>query len=125
MSEWKLVPVEPTQEMETNAWTDSDCRREPLSCKRIYKAMLAAAPTPEVEPVAYRKFNPRWGDYTYVSNPYPNASCEPLYTHPDQSELVKAARELIDAYDRALPFRPDNLDALMCNLDAALDKVKP
>lgn len=46
---WKLVPVEPTEKMERNAWVDSDCKKEPLSCKRIYKAMLAVAPTLEQE----------------------------------------------------------------------------
>ena len=47
MNGWKLVPLEPTEVMERNAWTDADCRGEPLSCKRIYKAMLANAPYPK------------------------------------------------------------------------------
>jgi len=87
MSEWKWVPVEPTEDMLRNT------RIHFYKAEGIYKAMLAATPTPDVEPVAW------------------------VCGH---TELVKAARALVDAHNKALPFRPDNLDHLIQNLEAAL-----
>lgn len=42
MSEYKLVPVEPTEKM----CLAGDRHIAPLSCSHVYKAMLAAAPSP-------------------------------------------------------------------------------
>jgi len=45
--QWKLVPVEPTDEMETAAENDYEQRGETFpDWKAKYRAMLAAAPTP-------------------------------------------------------------------------------
>ena len=43
MTRWKLVPVEPTEEMENAGWID----KEDVCPCDIYSAMLSAAPSPE------------------------------------------------------------------------------
>jgi hypothetical protein len=99
---WQLVPVEPTPEMERNAWTDSDCRSEPLSCKRIYKAMLAAAPTPpaqDAEPVAEVRAMDGGEATIYYAEMLTEGYILPhgtkLYTHAPSDKLRQAAEEAI------------------------------
>lgn len=75
-----------------------------------------AAPTPEVAQDA--------GFYGRAAAKLSIANRELRKQLHAPDELVKAATELIDAYNRALPFRPTNFHELMCNLDTALDKVK-
>jgi hypothetical protein len=93
MTTWKLVPVEPTPEMaavfipescKTGSWIDG------------YKAMLNAAPAPDVQPVAWIKKDRSSIEVSIMSSEYMvNLGFEPLYTHPptaDVQELVEALR---------------------------------
>jgi hypothetical protein len=90
-----------------------------------YQAGLAAAPTPEVEPVAVVDMYHGVGGVVWGNDGIPVEGTK-LYTHPAPSdELVKAARELLTACNEALPFMPHNLDGLMANLDAQLTKHQP
>ncbi len=48
---WKLVPVEPTQEMcQQGQWKAREWPKFPLRISPIYQAMLAAAPQPPAQP---------------------------------------------------------------------------
>lgn len=47
---WKLVPMEPTPKMIANALLADDCRTGGETCAHLYRAMLAAAPSPAQEP---------------------------------------------------------------------------
>jgi hypothetical protein len=109
MSKWVLVPVEPTSEMKTagigfDVYEGTgviDCLTwEEVTA--IYKAMLAAAPAPEVQPVAWRIK----GVKEWICSPIPveggefqSTMWEPLYLNPpaaDVAELVEALRLLLD-----------------------------
>jgi hypothetical protein len=47
-TKWKLVPIEPTQEMcQHGQWKAREWPSFPLRINPIYKSMLAAAPSPE------------------------------------------------------------------------------
>ena len=52
MTQYKLVPVEPTPEMQTPSYMGPDGPDWPMR-KAIYAAMLAAAPEVQAEPVAW------------------------------------------------------------------------
>ncbi|MNJ10730.1 hypothetical protein D3C77_48940 [compost metagenome] len=52
-NQWKLVPVEPTDEMQEavrDAWESEGA----ISAKQMYKAMLAAAPEKQIDTKALR-----------------------------------------------------------------------
>lgn len=52
MNEWKMVPVEPSDEMldaGAKAWLSDDLRRS----STLYRAMISAAPPVDAQPVAY------------------------------------------------------------------------
>lgn len=97
MNQWKLVPCEPTPEMaavfipescKTGSWIDG------------YKAMLNAAPAPDVQPVAWSVFDKRTQKHWYTNESVntagyyakeyshrepdgsPSMLVVPLYTHP-------------------------------------------
>ena len=75
------------------------------------------------EPVAWRYWNSKWGEYSYTEDQEEfRCTLEPLYTHPNQSELVKAAdemRELLLKLEKC--YGPS---MVIVNLRTALDKVK-
>jgi len=52
MKKFVLMPVEPTEEM-LKAVSAADCHNFELSWAEGYKAMLNAAPEPDVQPVAW------------------------------------------------------------------------
>lgn len=91
MSEYKLVPVEPTEEMIAELWRELNRRANPHfdheSTRHVYRAMLAAAPVVSAEPVMYR--------YKMACSAYPDGvwvdelcadmtllETQALYTHP-------------------------------------------
>lgn len=83
MMEWKLVPVEPTPEM-LKAVSVADCHNFELSWAEGYKAMLNAAPAPDVQPAIYPEEAREMG-----------LEEVPYYTHPpaeDVQELVRALK---------------------------------
>ena len=47
---YKLVPVEPTREMYTQAWREAVGKCDHATMIRIYRAMLASSPQPEAAP---------------------------------------------------------------------------
>ena len=70
MSEWKWVPAEPTDVMVAAGWID----KEDVGPDDIYRAMLAAAPTPPAEAVtcsnaALQAFQ-RFADYDAKTDCY-------------------------------------------------------
>lgn len=107
MTKWKLVPCEPTPEMaavfipescKTGSWIDG------------YKAMLNAAPAPDVQPIAYLYHDARipeeahpWLHSTMLvlaPDRRPERCGEtPLYLHPpaaDMQELVEALQRIVN-----------------------------
>jgi hypothetical protein len=86
MTQWKLVPVEPTHNMILAGSLDS--RMTPDMADSSYRAMLNAAPAPDVQPVAFR-FKERPDDlrsaWLYVDkkkNVPRGFNCQHLYIIP-------------------------------------------
>lgn len=111
MTQWKLVPVEPTDEM-----FFSGCEvqgSEYINVNKLWAAMLNAAPHHDVQPVAWL--------YTYpeiegadacttsrVTELHPDLVETSLYTHPvadDTALLRQCLRALQDIY-----IAPEHLD---------------
>jgi len=116
MNQWKLVPVEPTEEMikallgkPEDSWAEG------------YAAMIAAAPAPDVQPVAwlhvggvYREEPDEWEleaeqglcdelNDSHINKP----TALPLYTHPpaaDVRELVDALRGVVEVMEPLSPL---------------------
>ena len=63
MTQWKLVPVEPTPEMVESAFGAINYTMpEPSEdAGRVYSAMLSAAPSPDVDEVERAAEQPAWG----------------------------------------------------------------
>lgn len=90
MSDYKLVPVEPTPEMIDAGRSQSSF---PLG---VYKSMITAAPAVQGEPVAYM-FADEWGRTKIVLGKEtaehwapPGETIEPLYTAPQPAEQQPA-----------------------------------
>lgn len=93
MSKHKLVPVEPTQAMGV-----AGCYAVPQisheEAQAAYKAMLAAAPEVEQEPVAWIINHPNWGSFNpemerEIAERYEAdkpGSTTPLYLHSQQTQ---------------------------------------
>jgi hypothetical protein len=101
---WKLVPVEPTPEM-IKAGADVECIitgideiDAPEDYKRVFMAMLEAAPQPpKSEPIAYIEHH-KGGDNLVWDNPGGKYSA--LYTAPPAPSVPD--EELQAAFDRGL-----------------------
>jgi hypothetical protein len=133
---WKLVPVEPAEEMcraaesckyasSSKPWLGG---YTPENVEGIYKTMLAVAPTPpaqEDEPVAYLvnsggrerlSFYPLNGRWEHI----------PLYIHPANDELRRAAEETLSIIEELAKrsslgmFNGKDVWTLSINLRAAL-----
>ena len=103
IDQYKLVPVEPTPEMLKSA-----VQRELVDASHYgrlrdtYRTMLAAAPQPSAEPVAWGNFKE---DGTLVGlSQYPEdqtnwAGRKPLYTHPQPAKRKPLTEEAIDKLD--------------------------
>ena len=84
MTQWKLVPVEPTHNMILAGSLDS--RMTPAMAEISYRAMLNSAPAPDVQPAIYPEEARQMG-----------LEEVPYYTHPpvaDVQELVEALKDL-------------------------------
>lgn len=46
---WRMVPVEPTREMQRAMYRELDGKHMPWVIEAVYRAMLAAAPPPPTE----------------------------------------------------------------------------
>lgn len=151
MSEPKLVlvPLEPTETMcraaesseygsNSGPWIDGGYK--PENVEGLYRAMIAAAPTPEVEPVLYQMWHKNLPTYVNCSKAVADTfaarneghEIRALYTHPaPPSELVKAAEEVYPLLQKAIfakDVRGFDQSALMeatIRLKTELDKVKP
>lgn len=129
---WKLVPVEPTEEMLEAALVYSSygiARKQELqeSVATDYRLMLAAAPTPPAQHAdddahtgymddnnnLFLKFE---ADQTFSDEII--AKLHKLYTHPQSDELRKAAEEAFEVLDGV---RTDHIDVKF-RLCAALEK---
>ena len=107
MTEWVLVPVEPTQAMidATNSVPEGAGY---LSCVRAYRAMLDAAPAWQAEPVAWVRNLTDPQPHCVTGLQYRTAADAdagvqyiPVYLHPPAAEVQKlrdAAKKVIDAY---------------------------
>jgi len=113
MSEWVMVPREPTVEMEDAAYDADECLVSPWA---VYRAMIAAAPTPErepSEPVAW--WMPSFSVPVVGRGPkrpfrYPES--EPLYAHPAPTALPEQAREAMERAANTLDLAAEWLDDL-------------
>ena len=114
MSKWKMVPVEPTDEM-IRAIDGLICSSY-LWPVYAYRAMIDAAPVHQTDPLGYFTFNKEWNVWEQMSAKYKNASdATPLYLHPPSAELARlraenerltgALQEIADT-----PATPDNHD---------------
>ena len=89
MSEWKMVPVEPTDEM-IHAIDGLICSSY-LWPVYAYRAMIDAAPVQQTDPLGYFTFNKEWNVWEQMSAKYKNASdATPLYLHPPADEVQQA-----------------------------------
>jgi hypothetical protein len=97
MTQWKLVPVTPDQSMcQAGQWKANEWRRFPLRIGDIWQAMLAAAPAPDVQPVAWMSPNRERLEFSRNDTVYGSHTI-PLYANPpanDVAELVEALRRL-------------------------------
>jgi len=104
MTEWRLVPVEPTPEMD-KAGADTfggqgDSADARYECAVMYRAMIAAAPQPPAaqEPVAWVSANHQYMTMNqadaraHILNGVP---LKPLYLHPAPAD--DRVRELTEA----------------------------
>ena len=114
MSKWKMVPLEPTDEM-IRAIDGLICSSY-LWPVYAYRAMIDAAPVQQTDPLGYFTFNKEWNVWEQMSAKYKNASdATPLYLHPPSAELARlraenerltgALQEIADT-----PATPDNHD---------------
>ena len=122
MSEWKMVPVEPTDEM-IHAIDGLICSSY-LWPVYAYRAMIDAAPVQQTDPLGYFTFNKEWNVWEQMSAKYKNASdATPLYLHPPSAELARlraenerltgALQEIADT-----PATPDNHDLVAVIMQA-------
>ena len=103
MSKWKMVPVEPTDQM-IRAIDGLICSSY-LWPVYAYRAMIDAAPVQQTDPLGYFTFNKEWNVWEQMSAKYKNASdATPLYLHPPSAELarLRAENERLNAAAKAL-----------------------
>ena len=98
-TEWKLVPAEPTQEMLTavsSNWTTNRKDSFEVQMARNYRRMLATAPQPVQEPVAWMFEYPDKRVATNFDTCPHGGKWVPHYTHPapDQGAEVHPLSEL-------------------------------
>mgnify|MGYP000016737843 CR=1 FL=1 len=92
MSKWKMVPLEPTDEM-IHAIDGLICSSY-LWPVYAYRAMIDAAPVQQTDPLGYFTFNKEWNVWEQMSAKYKNASdATPLYLHPPSAELARLRAE--------------------------------
>ena len=115
MSKYKLVPVKPTTEMLVAYEKASIAPVGPIS-KNGYKAMLAAAPAVQVEPVAWIVRHPRFcGKFTddketaeYWESKEQGCTA-PLFLHSQPapaivSKMVEALESLLEVQDEGCRY---------------------
>ena len=114
MSKWKMVPVEPTDQM-IRAIDGLICSSY-LWPVYAYRAMIDAAPVQQTDPLGYFTFNKEWNVWEQMSAKYKNASdATPLYLHPPSAELarLRAENERLNGALQEIantPTSPDNHD---------------
>ena len=92
MSKWKMVPVEPTDQM-IRAIDGLICSSY-LWPVYAYRAMIDAAPVQQTDPLGYFTFNKERNVWEQMSAKYKNASdATPLYLHPPSAELARLRAE--------------------------------
>jgi hypothetical protein len=109
MTQWKLVPVEPTEEMiAANGHSDIPEGQVFLAedARQTWAAMLAAAPAPDVQPVAWLLVGCLYGEELEewelqaehglceeLNHKYVNKQTAlPLYTHPPVADVQELER---------------------------------
>jgi hypothetical protein len=117
MNDWKLVPEAIDEYAKPDVWNSAyaagwnDCR----------KRMLAAAPAPDVQPVAWMNKYP--DGHREFHNGKDNAAdyAVPVYAQPtDVADLVKALREVTDGIEHG--FTDRKADVVIANAYAVLTK---
>lgn len=119
MSKWKLVPIYPTHNMILAGSLNS--QMTPDMADSSYRAMLIAAPQPDVQPVAWMNKYP--DGHREFHNGKDNAAdyAVPVYSQPtDVADLVKALREVTDGIEHGFTNR--KADVVIANARAALAK---
>jgi hypothetical protein len=102
--EWKLVPVEPTPFMYTRGVMRS------LNAVEVYKAMLAAAPTPPAQEDEYDSF---------VTNCHVISRCE-----EDKPLFVGVGNRVFCRLDRYTVIPTEQIDELRKACQAEIDALK-
>jgi hypothetical protein len=139
MSEWKLVPVEPTDEMcgavlgefnrQGRLHEGMGRKREPLTDAAIYQAMVAAAPpAPSAEPVQCAKCNAFFARYR--CNKPQECDCPKCQGYcdcpPDHTALMRQALGALEIGYDAAKAAADQFHAAMAGYKparhAAMDK---
>ena len=133
-SGWKLVPVEPTEEMwkkmaaySGEMYSDAFGKDEFLE---DYTAMLAAAPdAPSAEPVAWIGYSIRDGRMEFsVAKPSPSVvrdfNMQPLYAiPPDAAAEIARLRDEVDKWKDAATIANDRFNSVEAHLRDAHDTV--
>jgi len=129
MSKWKMVPVEPTDQM-IRAIDGLICSSY-LWPVYAYRAMIDAAPVQQTDPLGYFTFNKEWNVWEQMSAKYKNASdATPLYLHPPSAELARLRAEnerLRGALDNILARTHDGSSYRMAQdiYQTAIDALVP
>jgi len=129
MSKWKMVPLEPTDEM-IHAIDGLICSSY-LWPVYAYRAMIDAAPVQQTDPLGYFTFNKEWNVWEQMSAKYKNASdATPLYLHPPSAELARLRAEnerLRGALDNILARTHDGSSYRMAQdiYQTAIDALVP
>ena len=117
MSKWKMVPLEPTDEM-IHAIDGLICSSY-LWPVYAYRAMIDAAPVQQTDPLGYFTFNKEWNVWEQMSAKYKNASdATPLYLHPPSAELARLRAENERLRADAAPCVPKMTDAEMVRTES-------
>ena len=137
-SRWKLVPVEPTEEMLKAACQDGvSVNGKPVwkhgvlfVAKWKYGQMLAAAPdAPSAEPVAWIGYSIRDGRMEFsVAKPSPSVvrdfNMQPLYAiPPDAAAEIARLRDEVDKWKDAATIANDRFNSVEAHLRDAHDTV--
>ncbi len=129
MTEWVLVPREPTEAMLGRLWLEIGDHPSKAHALDAYRAMLDAAPAApqQAEPVAWMAFGGALV-HAVTRNAMDPIEAErfdvPLYLHPPAAEVQRlrdAARAVLQEYSAHGGLRPSSMNPLIIDLHRAME----